>query len=238
MPIPSLPASHDLVRLIRPTLEGTTFALLEHLKRRPSPWSYEKARTLAPFAFDRAVPLSALKGACDAARMHPAGRTSTWEVIQLVRAAGAGRSLQCHEMKDGRLQIRQDLSIRVAADFYFVEQGRPSVFWLQPRRGFGLTDSELAMFGALVRMTVLRGDFEGSGMEILDLSAPDGKARLPRTLNWSDLPEVPEEVVTEGIQRVVSAYDAIKLMDIDWDAVRGRGKPKDKPDHQPGLFDE
>jgi hypothetical protein len=233
MPIPPLPPSHDLVRLIRPTLDETTFALLEHLKRRSVSWSYQKARTLSPFAFTRDAPLTALKAACDRARMPGVGRAANWDVVQLVHAAGAGRTVQCYGMEDGLLGLRHDLTIRVAADFYFVEHGQATVFWLQPRRTFGLTDTQLGMFGLLLRLALLRGNFAGADVELLDLAGPERGPRNPRTLRLADLPTVDEDTLTDGLERVADAYDAIKKMDIDWDALRRRGSKGDSPPPPP-----
>lgn len=219
--IPSLPPSHDLVRLFRPTQDETTQALLDHLIRRPGGFSYQLARSLSPFAFAGDVPLSALKRACDVARI-PSGRASNWEVVQLIREAGVGRVTQCYAMSDGRLHVRRDLSIRVAADFYFVESGKVHVFWLQPRRQYALNNSQLGMFGALLRLTLLTGDFADAEIELLDLSAQQRSVRNSRTLRLSDLPSVSDDEVETAIQRVVQAYDDISAMGIDWEKIRHR----------------
>ncbi|HWX48163.1 MAG TPA: hypothetical protein VNZ61_08925 [Roseomonas sp.] len=139
-------------------------------------------------------------------------------------------------MNHGYLPIRKDLSIRVAADFYFVEKGEVSIFWLQPRRAFALDNKQLGMFGALLRRTLLTGDFEAASLEILDLSAPDRKQRVPRTLGLCDLPEVTEEEAAEAVQRVVQAYEAIQKMDINWDERRAPRKERPSPQADiPGL---
>jgi hypothetical protein len=238
MPIPPLPPCHDIVRFVRSTPEETEFVLLEHLKREPTRWSYQKARSLAPFAFTGDVPLSALKHACEQARMPSVGRAATWDVIQLIHGAGANRAVQCHGMDDGRLRVRQDLTLRVAADFYFVENGRAVVFWLQPRRLYAFTDLQLGMFGALLRRALLRGDFAGADVEILDLAGPAHGPRNPRKLLLDDLPVVDEATVTEGIQRVVEAYDRISKLDIDWAVLKRRHTRADssEPQAPPDLF--
>lgn len=237
MKIPSLPTCHDLVRLVRPTQDATTQAVLEHLRRRPNPWGYQLARSLAPYAFAREVPLSALKRACDSAPMMQVGRDANWEVVQFIRDAGAGRNFQCHPMRDGRLQVRKDLSVRVAADFYIVEDRQVRIFWFQPRRAYSLDDKQLGMFGALLRTTLLRGDFADAGVELLDLSAPDNRHRnrVPRTLRLGDLPCVSDEEVTDAIQRVVRAYDAVCEMGINWGELRGRSRGKGKTTGQDDL---
>ncbi len=236
MAIPPLPPAHDSVRLIRETLDETCAVLLEHLRRKPNPWSYQRARSLAPFALSGEVPIAALKHACDTAPMIPAGRAATWDVVQLVSLAGAGRTLQCYGITDGSVNIRKDLSVRVAADFYLVENGRATVFWLQPRRGFALTDRQLGIFGTLLRMALLKGDFVDAGIEIVDLSAPPRQSRQVRKLGLGDLPEIPEPEVVQGLQRVADAYDAIKRMDIDWEALRRKAKPKERKGREDDLF--
>ncbi|MBS7810261.1 hypothetical protein [Roseococcus pinisoli] len=239
MAIPPLPPSHDLVRLIRSNQKETEEALLEYLRQKPIPWNYQRARSLSPFAYAQEVPLSALKRACDAARMPQAGRTATWDVLQLVRMAGKGRSLQCHGMDDGFVSIRKDLSVRVAADFYFVENRRATVLWLQPRRGYALTNRQLAIFGSLMRIALVKGNFVDANLEILDLSVPPDEAeRQVRRLGLEDLPHVSEAEVTEGLQCVADAYDTIARMDINWKELRQRGKPKDRRDDQGDFFRE
>lgn len=234
---PPLPPSHDLVRLIRETLDETTAALLEHFRRRPNKWGYQKARILAPYALCGDVPLAALKHACDSAKMLPAGRAANWEVVEAVHRVGSGRILQCHGMDHGTLRIRKDLALRVASDFYFVEGGVAKVFWLQPRRGFALTDKQLGMFGALIRAALLKGDFEEAGIEILDLSTPPRRPRVVRRLCLDDLPAIGEEELVEGLQRVVDAYDAIMRMEIDWKALRSSGKTASgDSSHEGDLF--
>ncbi|MBP0492780.1 hypothetical protein [Roseomonas indoligenes] len=210
--------------------------MLEHLRRRPVPWNYQKSRDLAPYAFERKVPLTALRAACLSIPTET-GRSANWEVVQMVRAASAGREVRCHATPDGLFRVRRDLAIRVAANFYFVEGERTKILWLQPRRGYALNEAQLGMFGALARMALLVEHFETAELEILDLSAPEPKAaRVSRILHLSDLPAVSDDDVEAAIQRVVSAYDAIVAMNLDWDALRGRTtKRKDRPSDQPDM---
>ncbi len=234
MKAPNLPPCHDLVRLIRPTQPATKDALLEHLIRSPGFFSYELARRVSPRAFAGGLSLSALKQACDTIA-NTVGRKSNWEAVQAVQLSGAGRNVQCHPMQHGRLKVRKDLSVRVAADFYFVENGKVRVFWLQPRRCYALDFGQLALFGALIRMTLLTGDFENAGLELLDISAPDGKVRENRTFTLDDLPHIEDRTVEEGIARVVAAYDEIMDMEFDWAAVKRRPVGPERPSSQGGF---
>ena len=234
MKAPNLPACHDLVRFIRPTQPATKDALLGHFMRPPGFFSYEVARRVSPRAFEGELSSSALKQACDTIS-NAVGRKSNWEAVQAVQKSGSGRNVQCYPMHDVRLKVRKDLSIRVAVDFYFVENGRVQAFWLQPRRGYVLNFEQLGLFGALIRMTLLTGDFEDAGLELLDISAPDGKVRQSRTFTLDDLPYVEDRVVEEGIARVVAAYDEIVEMDIDWASIKRRPAGPDRPSAQGGF---
>jgi hypothetical protein len=129
--------------------------------------------------------------------------------------------------------LRKDLSIRVAPPFAFVENGRPSVFWFQPRKGHALSFSEIALLASIMKATYLVDDYEGVGFEICDLSAPDGKRREPRIYTLSDFDLLPEAEVAERLQRFARAFDELKAEGIE----QKRRKPK-RPDAGPDLFND
>lgn len=234
--MPNLPPCHDLVRLVRSTQDETTQAVLDHLKNQPLGWGYRLAHSLSLPAFAGELPLSALRRACDTARLPEIGRASNKEVVELIHEAGAGRQVRCRNMPDGTLPIRKDLLIRVEADFCFVENGRLSVFWMQPRKGYALTVRQLGMFGALLRLTLLRGQYSKAEIELLDMSAPARMPRVPRTYHLRDLPQISDREVTEALQMVVNAYDAVAAMDINWAETRARRQPRDRGEQGPDLW--
>lgn len=235
MKIPPLPASHDLVRLDRSTEAETVEAVLSHLRRSRPPWNYELARKMAPAALAGELPLSALEKACKSARTTEIGRKANFEVLEAIRTHGIGRSIQCYRMADGYLKATKDVTIKIAADFYYVEDGIPKVLWLQPRRSYSLNQPQLGTFCTLLRMTLLRGDFADADVEILDLSASPGTTRAPRVMSVRELPYVSQEQADLAVARVVNAYEAIKKMELVWDGRKPPKKPRPSDQQEMGF---
>lgn len=226
MTIPPLPPCHELVRLHRDTLDKTVEAVLSHLRRKPVGWSYNLARHLSPLALPEGLPISAFRRACGAARMAEAGKAANLEVLEEVRRIGIGRDLQCYTKGDAYLSITKEISLRVAADFYYVEGGVAKLVWLQPRRTYALDDKQLGTFCTLLRRALLVGDFVDADVELFDLSAPPRSPRNPRVMSVRELPQVSEDQATAVVGRVLSAYQTIKEMELDWSHRRSAKREK------------
>lgn len=232
---PRLPSLPDLVRAHAPTEQETVQRLLDYFARPAASFSYQPSRTVAAPAFAHSV----VRPQIQAAMMKsgsPSGRKQNREVADLLWDAGEGRSVSCYPMRDGQFMIRRDLSIRVPADFLFVEDRTPNVFWFQPRRTFALTQLGLGVIGSILRMTFLVDDLSSAGIEIVDLSAPNG-ARNTVSYRLKDLPIISDAEVNRVMQQVAAAYDTICAMDRDWAAeAKAKRHSRPPPPSQAGLF--
>jgi hypothetical protein len=228
----TVPAAQDIVRLVGPTDLATKQNLFSFFTD-PSAgfFSYRVAHGLCRHAFAHTVPLEQILAGCDRIR-HPQGVSSNVEVLRLLWAVTQKRSVTTFELPVKRLMLRKDLSIRVAPPFAFVENGRPSVFWFQPRKGHALSFSEIAFLASILKATYLVDDYEGVGFEICDLSAPDGKNRDPRVYTLTDFDLLPEAEVLERLQRFARAFDLLRAEGIE----PRKRKPKEKPT-EPDIFD-
>jgi len=219
-----LPAAHDSVRLIRSTRHETAQAFRAFFElSKPPPWSYAVARRLAGAAFEQTAPWSAIKHAVEVG-CRSRGEASNLEVAQLVWNHGEGRRVQVYDAPKGRpYNVRRDLHIPGRANFYYVEQRRPTLVFVQPRRGYNPSDFALGLLGVLLRETVAIDDFEGAAIEIFDYSAPAGKTRAPRILGLSDLPQISDQQFRDTMQMLADAFDDMMAMEIDWEGIaRGR----------------
>lgn len=234
---PPLPPLHDLVRAYAPTHEGRVARLLDYYERRPGTFTYSPSRQIASPAFSHSVAQSQIKAAVTS-QGSPSGRAQNLEVADHIWAAGGGRRVSCYPLRHGRFPVRRDLSIRVAADFLFVENRLPYVFWLQPRRSFALSEVGLGVIASIFRMTFLLDDLAHAGVELLDLSAPQSRsARLHVRYTLADLPTLSDVEVTAVLQGLVEAYDAICAMERDWKAeALARREKKPRPPMDAGLF--
>ncbi len=234
---PPLPPLHDLVRAYDPTHDGRVSRLLDYFERRPGTFTYNPSRQVAAPAFSHGVAQSQIRAAVTS-HGSPSGRAQNLEVADHLWTAGDGRRVSCYPLRHGRLRIRRDLSIRVLADFLFIENGEPNVCWFQPRRTFSLSELGLGVIASVFRMTFLVDDLAHAGVELLDLSAPSlrsGRLHVRHTL--AILPTLSEEDVTTILQELIAAYDAICTMGRDWKAgADARRQTKPRPPMEAGLF--
>jgi len=215
---PPLPPLHDLVRAYEPTLDGTVRRLLDYYDQPPGGFNYNPSRRIARAAFSQAVTQARVRAAVSN------------------QGVPAGRAINCYPLSHGRFAFRRDLSIRVPADFLFVERRTPHVFWFQPRRSFALSELGLGVIASVFRMTFLIDDLASAGIELLDLSAPNG-TRLHVQYTLETLPTLSDAEVTAVLQQLAQAYDAICVMQRDWVAEqRARRAKRPSPPMEPGLF--
>lgn len=228
-----VPPVQDVVRFLRPTISETKQLLVEYYTRKKGLFSYEPARKIAKPLYSGEIGLPAALEGC-LTKGNPRGRKSNAEVVELIWQAAQGRSLLCHDLKKRDFAIRRDLAIAVHAPFYFVENGQVKIYWLQPRRGYGLTQHQMGLLGSIIRMSIATEDFEGADIELFDTSIPAGsKTRVPRTFNFADLSVTDAKATIEALRLFAAAYDEVCEMDIPKPAQRD----KKRDDRQPPLFD-
>lgn len=229
-----IPAAQDVVRLIGPD-DAETERRLHGFLTDPSGgfFSYRPAHTLCRYAFGHALPLGRILDGCHRVR-NKQGRTSNSEVLRLLWNLSEKRSVTTHELKPKKLDLRKDLSIKVAPPFYFVENGKAYVFWLQPRKGHAHSLAELGLLASIVKVTYLVDDWEDVGFEVCDLSAPIlGGKRDPRTYHLESFSLHSETEVHEALQRFARAYLSLKAKGIET-----KKRSTKRPDVGPGLFDD
>ena len=224
---------HDAVRIATPDLDETIRRFVEHVTA-PSPlWTYSPVRRVASPLLARELPLSAALAACER-RGSAVSRRMNAEVAQLVWDAGEGRTMQCYPLSRRYFSIRHDLQLRIPADFYLVEQGRPVVFWLQPRKGFALDDFGRRLLASVVHRE-LSLEWDEFDFEMLDTSPlSPGEARCARTFRFADLPLLSEREIAAVMQQFADAFDVVSEMDLT--PARNSERRTDQPDAGQGMF--
>lgn len=230
-----LPAFHDIARIIGRDADETESKLYEYYANPfAAPFSYRYARSAAPYAFGRKLPLQQILDVCRRERT-PQGRKSNEDVIKLLWQLGEGRSVQTYELAPKFLNIRKDLTIRVALPFYFVEKGKAYASWLQPRKTYAPNVGGLALLASMVKNAVLVEDFQDVGFEMFDMSAPTPKAdRAPTTYHLESFRVLSEAELNEKLQLVAVAYDRLVARGVQ----RSQRTPKQQPPAGPDLFTE
>jgi hypothetical protein len=228
----SVPPLQDISRIIAPTDRETTAALIEYYDSEAGVFNYSLSQKIARYVFAHETTLDMAYQACAKERTET-GRTQNREVLELVWQAGSARKLTPYDVKPKVFSIRKDLQIKVSPAFYFVENRKANVFWLQPRRRYALNDVQLGLLASILKLTYLVDDFESVGLELLDLSVPEGeKSRGSRTFQLDTLPMIPLSEVETLLQSFARAFDAVTAAGVQ----RKKRRQKHlRPD--PDLFD-
>jgi len=195
-------------------------------------FNYDPARRAARALYSGEVPLDAAVHGC-LHKGNPLGRRSNAEVVKLIWKAAQGRQLFCHDLSPRQFFIRSDLGISVSPLFYFIEADRIKIYWLQPRRRYGLTYEQMGVLAAIIRLAFVRDDFDAAGLELFDASVPEGsRERAGATYSFSDLPVLSDSDIKSALTRFVAAYDEICAEDVQ----PSTRKDKRRDGGQPGLF--
>lgn len=228
-----LPAFHDIARLIGRDANETEAKLYEYYANPYGAFfNYRCARNLARYAFGRMLPLQQILDGCRRERTEQ-GRSCNEEVIKLLWEITKGRSVQTYELAPRFLAIRRDLNIRVALPFYFVENGKASAFWLQPRKFYALSVGELGLLASMVKLAVLVDDFRDLDFEVCDMSAPAaGQDRKPTIYHLDSFNILSETETSEKLQLLTIAYDRLVARGVQ----RSQRTPKQPPAAGPDLF--
>jgi len=227
-----LPAAHDIARLVRPTVHETVLALVQHYSTPPGYFSYAPFHRLAPrIATGGLSRLQAVR-ICELAATDQ-GRKPNGEVAGLMWDAFAGRESMAFQLTPRDFFVRKELAIPIRPVCYFVERGRPTVLFVQPRKRFGLSITEHGIAASLAKSCFVVDDFEAADIEILDLSVPTGaKQRHPRTFRLSDLALLDDVELAKLMGVFVEAHDIVQTMNI----VRPKRKQCENPADQEDLF--
>jgi len=117
-----------------------------------------------------------------------------------------------------------------------IENGTGSLIWPQFRKYKGLTESGLGMLASVVQMMYADfPDYEGFRLELVDVSAPEGKKE--REYRCYDFPDFPTYTSVELKDFFTPIYHAIKELDKEgfYPKPKLRKSPPEKSDH-PDLF--
>lgn len=227
----NIPSVQDVSRIIGPSDSETVDALIKYYDGTAGNFNYSLSQKIARFVFTHQTTQEMYLQACVRERSK-AGRAQNAEVLNFVWHAGAVRKSTSYELKPKVFPIRQDIQIKVNPAFYFVENRKANIFWLQPRRRFALNDTQLGLLASIIRMSYLVDDFQEVGLNLLDLSVPEGSTeREMKMFQLDSLPLVSIAETEALLQRFARAYDTVCASGLQ----RKQPKPK-QPDADHDLF--
>lgn len=207
LPIPPL---QDVVRLTGHNVETTAANLRHYYRTTGAVWGYSPAKRVARTVFSSSISRQAAVRACGSTG-NKLGRPYNEEVGGLIWDAAQGRGdLLCHPLSPQKLNLRPDFAISVDPLFFFRENGRTTLFYLQPRRGHVPGRDGLRMIASTIMSLFAVDQLSDADLLLLDLSAPEGcKERSIKPYTLADLSLLKSGEMEAFFQRFVDAHDIL-----------------------------
>jgi len=207
LPIPPL---QDVVRLTGHDVPSTVVNLRRYYGGTGPIWGYAPCKKLAKAVFSLEMTRDAAAAACGQ-KGHTAGRPHNEEVGGLIWDAADDRGkFMCHALKPQKLNLRPDFAITVDPLFFFRENGRHVIFYLQPRRTHVPGRHGLRLITSAISTLFAVDELSGADVLLLDASMPEGgDARVVSSYGLADLPLLESSEMEAQFQRFVDAYDIL-----------------------------
>jgi hypothetical protein len=230
LPIPSL---QDIVRLTGPNASVTADNYRHYLARVPPSWGYSPAKRTSKASFSLEMTREAAVAA--GGQIGPkAGWSHNREVGGLVWDLASKRGqFMCFDLPPRWLSLRPDFRVKVDPQFFFIENGRPVFFYLQPRQGRMSGVYSLRLISSAIHTLFAVDEFSGADLLLVDLSKPEKcKERAVAAYSFADLPPLSVSEMEKFFQRFVDAYDIVSAEGV----VRKARRPRPTVERGDGLF--
>lgn len=203
LPIPSIP---DIASIVLSSEPDTVRALLEYYERQSGLFNYNPFHKVCGFYFKGGLREDVAVQSCY--RMGaPAGYKQNAETTAMLCQWAKGRNFSFYEQKREFLPIRHDFKMPVPINGVIVENRSPSFLWMQPRKGFSPSLTQMSFIASCIKQVYGTDDHENLGLTILDFSAPaNGAKRVQRVYTYDDLALFQEYEIGQLLNDFADAY--------------------------------
>jgi hypothetical protein len=213
LPTPPVP---DLARLKGQTKDEVISSLIQFYNTTGAPFNYMSGTRSIKASYRGFHSLKYLLAGCDKEHTDQ-GKKSNREIVEYAAPLAFGRTTQVFDLPSRKFAFGRDLYSSYRIPFFFVENKIVKLYYLQPRKGCGLTYDELCMVATIYKRHLLDTEFFGQAadVEFVDLSAMPGvKDRSLRDYSLAKLQLWSDERLADRLTLIAEALDYVKASDL------------------------
>lgn len=232
LPIPPVP---ELARATGTTRDELISYFLAYYDSDTVPWNYRTGTRAIKYGYRGLHQIDPLIAGCSSEKTIQ-GRKSNEEIIRLAAPVSFGRSTQVFDLPRRQFAFGRGLFSGYRVPFFFVEDRTIKLYFLQPRKNYGLTRDQLGMVATIHKYYLLETEFFGQKVDVeyVDLGAdPITKVRGLRRYALDSLELWQEERLADRLSLVAEALEYVRTSGL----VRPKRRPVRRPEPDMPLFD-
>ncbi len=209
LPTPPVP---DLARAEGHTRDEMVRSLLSYYKGGGAIFNYISGTLSVKRGYQGLHNISQLVAGTDKEKIKQ-GRDANAEIVRLAAPVAFGRRTQVFDLAKRRFAFGRDLHAGYRIPFFFVENGIVKLYFLQPRKSFNLTLSQMSMVATIHKRFLLDTEFYGqpADVEYVDVSADaETGVRKLNVMSLSDLELWSDTRLSDRLTLISEAIEFIK----------------------------
>lgn len=230
MRVPVLPVP-DLARVRGESRDEAVSWLIQYYQSAGAPFNYISGTRSIKASYKGFRLLEQLVAGCNKERTE-VGKLSNKEIVQLAAPLAFNRNTQVFDLPRRKFVFGRDHLSSYRIPFFFVEDRTVKLYYVQPRKNYGLTFDELGMVATIYKSYLLDTEFfeQKSDVEFIDLSvdAETGKRGL-RNYNLDQMQLWSEERLAERLTLIAEALDYLNESDLVQPRLRRVQTSQDMP---------
>jgi len=208
LPTPSVP---ELALATGSSIDEIASYFRSYYEKKIPPFNYVSSTKIIKSAYRGLHNESQLLAGCLGEKTKQ-GLKSNQDVVRLAAPLAFGRATHVVDLSRKQFQFGRELRSGYRIPFFFVENGKIILYFLQPRKRVNFSVDQLSMIATIHKRYLLDSEFYGQSTDIeyIDVSATgDDDERTVKCYRLSDLELWPEKRLADRLTMIAKALEAL-----------------------------